>query len=234
MMLRLRQRCYSPDAYLFLAILGLCGMYLVSACALDFMSIRYLVPLWVALPGLLASLAVSRTGGFHWLACLLKPTCLVGMLVACSLGQIGLVAQLGAAHPLEELARQLRQRGIDSLCAETLDAHLLTYFTQQQVQIAEFQPFWSRLSHLPGPRGEGARRYLVRRPSYQGRWTWPGPLPVQAQETLAPTLRAWIGQHPGALLSRVVISEDYEIWTLAAPIPHDYTPTTTALAVKSR
>ena len=85
-------------------------------------------------PGLLAAVAVSPH--CRPLAC----ASVTLLLSAWAAGQVEYFARLGPANPLQNLARELQTRQVDFALAETLDAHLLSYLTQQQPRIGEFEP----------------------------------------------------------------------------------------------
>src|SRR5262249_23013902 len=58
-MLRLKPGPHSPAAVLTLGLLGAPTLYLMGGCTIDFTTIRYLIPLWAILPGLIAAVAVA-------------------------------------------------------------------------------------------------------------------------------------------------------------------------------
>ncbi len=219
-LLRMRGGQYSPRAFLLLSVLGFVGLYLVSGCSLDFTSVRYLVPLWCAIPGILACVVLSDRMRY------LASTCVGVALSVWTVGQLAFFVQLGAPHPLSELANALRTDQIERANAETLDAHLLSYLTRQECRIAEFQPFWSRLGHYSATAPSNEHRYLVRTATTTWSWHWPGPAPVQTQENLLPTIRAWVQQHPGSLVGRRRLTDQYELWTLHEQIPETFSSTT--------
>ncbi|MFH1419086.1 MAG: glycosyltransferase family 39 protein, partial [Planctomycetota bacterium] len=140
-MLSLRARRHPPALLLVLGLCGMMALYVIGSCSFNFTTIRYLVPLWAFLPGLLAAVFVSRKFRF---AARVAPLC---ACIAWGGGQIAMYSQLGRPHPLRALANAVTARGIDPACAEILDAHLLSYLTGQRCRVDEFDPFWPRLTH---------------------------------------------------------------------------------------
>lgn len=221
--LRLRPGPHGPTAFLVLAFCAMLAMYVMGACTFNFTTIRYLVPLWAVVPGLLAATATatSQRRVARWaVGCL---------LVAWTAGQAAFFAQLGPPHPLTRLAGELRalhDRGeLDFALAELLDAHLLTFLTQQAPPIGEFESFWSRLEHLR--RGRDAQRptsYVVHAADidWTRDWTdagWPGRAPPETTRLLWPALKRYSRVHPDDVLSRTVLSDGFELWRTKRAIP---------------
>jgi hypothetical protein len=214
--LRLQAAELGPAAFLILAATGFIGLFLISACAFDFTSVRYLVPLWTVVPGLIAAALVQpRRLQLTRLATAILLTCW-------SVGQLSYFAQLGAAHPLARLAQELTRRGIAFAVAEPYDAHLISYLTRQQVRLAEFLPFWNRLPHFRAGLAAGKPvPYLVHATDWDwtASWNWPGPAPAETRRRLWPQLQAWCATHPDALLSRETLVDGFELWILKTPLP---------------
>ncbi|HKQ50036.1 MAG TPA: hypothetical protein VJZ71_18315 [Phycisphaerae bacterium] len=220
-------------------LLALCfgttlALFLLGGCTHDFNTIRYLIPLWAILPGLLAAIFVASplSGGRRIrfvFAARMAPLCL---LAAWAVGQAAMAAQLGRPHPLRTLSDALVEKKIDHAVAEIFDAHLLSYLTGQRCRVAEFDPFWSRLSHYgeqPPPAaspaaGTGASQtvdYIVRTspiPADSTPWQYPGPPPPETTHPLWPRLCEAMAKDQTLCLLREPLVGGYERIRLAKPL----------------
>jgi hypothetical protein len=218
-LLRLKPGPYSPVAFLMLALAGLLGLYGTSGCVVDFTSIRYLVPLWVIVPGLLGAVVSLRRIRLPSLVSVAV------LLLAWSAGQLAMFAQLGSPHTLSPLARALEERHLKFALAEPLDAHLLSFLTQQRARISEYQSFWPRLAHYRGAIDPQAPiSYVVHATDVDWTcdWTrpgWPGPPPPETARFLWPALKRTLRERPCDVLSRECLPNGYELWVLARPLP---------------
>lgn len=214
----------SPVTLLLLGAGGMLALYVLSACAFDFNSIRYLLPLWAFLPGLLAAL-VSRAQSAD-APDMRRPAglTLAALLVAWTVGQVGLAAQIGRPHPLADVAGQLVARGVPTATAELFDSHYLSYLTGQRCRVAEYAPFWGRLGHYRAT-ADSARpaHYLVDTSGVD--WTIPfsaggylGDPPPETQRSLWPCLRHYLHQHPQAAILRERLPCGYELIALDHPL----------------
>ena len=223
-LLRLRPTNHSPATLLLLGIAVTLGLYLLSGCAVDFTSIRYLVPLWVFVPGLMAAVFVNRR---FPLAAKLAPLC---ACLAWAVGQIAMHGQLGAAHPLHAVADALVAHGIDPAVAETIDAHDLSYLSQQRCRTIEFQPFIQRLGRYASlTKPDAPVNYIVRpneidRSLNWARAGWPGRGPPETLRHLWPRLRRTLIDHPDWLLTRRPLADGYECFRLRHPLPQRSRP----------
>lgn len=218
-LLRLRPTNHSPAVLLLLGAGGTLALYVLGGCTLDFTTIRYLVPLWVFLPGLLAAVFVSRR---FKIAATLAPCCL---LVAWASGQAAMSRQLGAPHPLRQVADLLVARGIDPAVAEPLDAHLLSYLTRQRCRTIEFESFWPRLKHyFPLLKQDAPIDYIVQTADIDRTWDWiqggwPGQTPPETKRFLWPKLRRVLLMHPEQVELREPLADGYERIRLRRPLP---------------
>lgn len=207
---RLTPTRYSPAMFLLIGAAGTVVLFLVSGAAHDFNTIRYLIPLWAFLPGLVAAVVthrhMRRTGRLASVA----------LLGAWALGQLVMHRQLGAPHPLRPVADALMARQTPSAVAEIFDAHVLSYLTRQSCRVAEYEPFWSRLAHYqPAAQSGDVTRYVVLTdgsPAARGQRAWihPGPPPPEVHRTLWPRLEKAIAKAPARLLSRESLASGYE------------------------
>lgn len=215
---RLRPRIYPPTVLLAMAFAVTVGLFVLGGCTMNFTTIRYLVPIWCFVPGLIAAAFVHRSGSRRgWVMAAL-------LFGGWSLGQAGMHAQLGAPHPLRAVAAALQDRGIDRGIAEPLDAHMLSFMTARQTRLTEFESFWIRLPHhrdLLDP--NGPVDYIVE--THQIDWTtawtdmgWPGWPPPQTMRFLWPKLRRELAVDPTLLLSRQRLAPGYELFRLRRPL----------------
>jgi len=218
-LLRLMCGPHSPAAFLMLAFSCLLALYITSGCTVDFTSIRYLVPLWVILPGLLA--AVVSVDRFRRRAMV----CSLTLFAAWTVGQVAFYSQLGSPHPLTRLGKTLKDRDVRVALAEPLDAHLLSFITQQESRIGEFQSFWPRLaSYRENLNASAPTAYIVHASDTD--WTrdwarpgWPGPAPPETSRFLWPMLKSTLAESPEEILERHTLTDGYELWLLAHPLP---------------
>lgn len=210
-LLRLRPDCHSPVILLLGGVACGVGLYLLGGCTLDFTTIRYLIPLWAFVPGLLAAVFVSSRSR---LAGRVVPILMCG---AWALGQFAMNSQLGAEHPLRAVATQLTERGVDPVVAEPLDAHLLSYLTQQKCRTIEFESFWPRLGRYhPLLEKEAPADYVVHTAELDRTWDWirggwPGEAPPETRRFLWPKLRRVVRDDPARVVSRTPLPDGYEL-----------------------
>jgi hypothetical protein len=219
-LLRLRAKSYSPAMFLLIGGAGTVLLYLLGGCVVNFTSIRYLLPMWVFVPGLLASTVcrfdsprLNRLAAFApWIA-----------IFGWTVGQAGMYTSLGRPHPLHTVADRLVEKKVERATAELLDAHLLTYMTGQACKVAEYEPFWPRLMHVSPPIKSGPATYLVNtreldRENDWRRGAFPGKSPPETKRILWPRLRRQIERHPETLVSREALADGFELITLTAPL----------------
>ncbi|HWL92105.1 MAG TPA: hypothetical protein VNT79_01100, partial [Phycisphaerae bacterium] len=232
-LLSLRPIPSSPILLLLIAFACATGLYVLGGCTLDFTTIRYLVPLWALIPGLLAAVFVNQR---FRLAATLIPICLC---VAWAVGQFAMHRQLGAPHPLRAVSNELVASNIQVAVAEPLDAHLLSYLTRQRCRTIEFESFWPRLTkYHPLIKASAPMDYLVQTAEVDRTWDWinggwPGASPPETQRFLWPKLRRFMQDHPDTVLSRTPLPGGYERIRLSRPLP-DRTIAATLPRVKSR
>ncbi len=219
---------HGPALLLMLGTAATIGLYLLGGCALDFTTIRYLVPIWVFIPGLLAAVFISRQSR---VAARLAPCVLI---LAWGVGQLAMAQQLGARHPLGALSDELKARHVSVAVAEPLDAHLLSYLTQQQCKVVEFESFWPRLAHyFPLLEANAPMNYIVQTTELDREWDWinggwPGASPPETKRFLWPRLRSAINRQPELLLDRTPLCDGYELIRLQRPLADRNIPATLA------
>ncbi len=194
----------SPTRPTVLAMIGLgcsVGLYLLQTSSLDGSSIRYLLPAWLFLPGLLASALlawpkIARAGA-------------VGLLVGVwTLGQATLVAEMGRPIAERRLADRLDAEGVRGIVASGAVVQVVANLSRGRVGGIEFRSYWPRLG----------RRYI-------NRFDPRGPIVcVVDVDKSSPS-----GDEPGALVRQLVASrperarlvaevEHYQVWRLDLPL----------------
>jgi hypothetical protein len=114
------------------------GLYLVQASSLDGSSIRYLLPAWIFLPGLLASglLACRKWARATALACLLGVWCV---------GQVNLFAEMGSPNPERKLAERLEAEGVRVIVANGALVQVIADLSAGRVGGLEYRSHWPRI-----------------------------------------------------------------------------------------
>jgi hypothetical protein len=137
-----RLRGQEPTPPTVLALLGLAvaaGLYLLQATSPNASSIRYLVPTWIFLPGLLAAGWRALPGPGRWTMGLL-------LLVPWAGAQANLWADLDRVFPLRPLADALDRSGVPGIVAETPIALMVANLTHGRVGALEYRARWPRLN----------------------------------------------------------------------------------------
>lgn len=227
-MFRLEPTLHSPQMLLAGASAITIILYVLGGCTMNFSTIRYLVPLWAFLPGMLMS--IWRCRRMAWVG----PVTACCLAVAWGTGQAAMQRQLGNPHPLDDLAKAITAKGITAAVAEPLDAHLLSYLTNRKVHVAEFESFWMRLPHyqqdIPA---DQPVNYIAetRHVDWTASWTdagWPGATPPETTRFLWPRLRSEIDRYPDRVLLREPLPGGYELIRLSRPLSRPGKPSHTA------
>lgn len=215
-LMRLRAGLYSPTILLILGATATIALYLLSGAAHDFNTIRYLIPLWAFVPGLLAAVAVSQRFKLVAIA-----TC-SSFVAGWAFGQFAMYQQLGNPHPLRAVADELVARNVDPAVAEIFDAHLLSYMTGQKCRLAEFDPFWSRLSHYQKSVSQDEPvTYVVPTAAAtfgHDNWIHPGPLPPELSHALPRRIDRVVAADPDLILGSDPLPGGYKLVVLARPL----------------
>ncbi len=218
-LLRMEPSVHRPVALLALGALGCVGLYLFGGCSFNFTTIRYWLPIWVFLPGILACVFIN-----HRLP-LAGRSSVATLCAAWLVGQAALHQQVGAPHPMQRVADSLVEQGVKQVWAEPLDAHVLAYLTGQRCRVGEYRAFWARLDHLFQPNSalEGPTRYLVRPDEPDLEWDWihggfPGWSPPETKRKLWPDLRRRVALKPSEVVTAQSLPDGYHLCTLARPL----------------
>jgi hypothetical protein len=100
--------------------------------------VRYLVPTWLFVPGLLAAALRGLPRPARWAAGLL-------LLVPWATAEASLWADIDRPAPLRPLAQSLERRGVRGIVAETPVALMVANLTSGRVGALEFGARWPRL-----------------------------------------------------------------------------------------
>ena len=132
-----RSRPATPIMLATLGVVMACALYLVQATSPDGSSTRYLIPIWVFLPGLLAASITRMVKG---------RALFVAMLVAAwSAAQFNLWCDIDRRHPLRSLSEALDRENARVILTPQHIGLIVSELTQQRVGFLEYQPFWARV-----------------------------------------------------------------------------------------
>jgi hypothetical protein len=128
-----------PSVLMLLGLVVTLGLYVLQATSPNASSVRYLIPAWIFIPGLLATAlrTLPRPGG--WAAGLL-------LLLPWATAQASFWADIDRPSPLRPLADALEERGIQGIVAETPIALMVANLTGGRVGALEYGSHWPRLS----------------------------------------------------------------------------------------
>jgi hypothetical protein len=135
----------SPAALAVMFLAVAVGLYLLQGSSPNASSVRYLVPVWVALPGVLAVGVRSLPVAWGWLAG-------AWLVVPWGAAQWEVWEELDRPAPTRLVASVLERRGVTGVVAPTPLALTVANLTHGRVGAMEYQALWPRLS----------RRYVKR------------------------------------------------------------------------
>ncbi|HEV3121243.1 MAG TPA: hypothetical protein VGY53_05050, partial [Isosphaeraceae bacterium] len=131
----------TPPTVLALAGLVCCfTLYLLQATSPNSTSIRYLLPAWIFLPGLLAQ------GLLIWP----RPARIAAAVMLLTLwaaSQVLLWVDMDRPSPMRSVARELEQRGVHGFVAATPLVLILSDISQGRLGGREYHSYWPRVSH---------------------------------------------------------------------------------------
>jgi hypothetical protein len=139
-----------PPVLSMMVLLVATILYILQATSVNASSVRYLFPVWIVLPGLLACSLRSLGRSCSWLAGAF-------LLGSWTVAQANLWAEMGRPAPLRPLATALEQRGVQGIVAETPVALMVANLTQGRVGALEYHAKWSRLHHRYRQRFEAGK-----------------------------------------------------------------------------
>lgn len=136
-------RGQEPTRATILALVGLAVaalLYTLQATSPDSSSIRYLAPVWIFIPGLLASALRHLSRPLRFAAAIM-------LLVPWTAAQVNLWREIDRPSPLRPLAIELERRGIVGIVADTPVALMVANLTHGEVGALEFHSKWPRLGN---------------------------------------------------------------------------------------
>lgn len=219
---RLAPDTQCPVTLLFMGLGIGVALFLLGGASHDFNTIRYLIPLWAFVPGLVAA-AVGQA--FHRRA---ARSAVVAVCLAWSIGQFEMFRMIGRPHPLRPVADALVEKRINPAVADIFDAHILSFLTGQRCRVAEFDPFWSRLAHYRPLVEIGPVNYLVppRRiapgasaSSAVTEWRYPGPPPPESSHPIRRKIDEARRRDPTLVTLAEPLPCGYERVRLRSPLP---------------
>jgi hypothetical protein len=191
----------------FLAVTA--GLYLLQGTSPNASSIRYLVPVWVALPGLLACGlgALPR-----------RARVLAGLLVFVPWGaaQFGVWSDLDRSSPARPLAVELTHRGISGVVAPTPVALIVANLTHGAVGAVEYQAIWPRLGDRYRDRFP-ADRPLTCIVDRRFPWAIRGEGGWAPEQDFGRHLRGLSTRHPGRVKPAWTVGS-FEVWEVDLPL----------------
>lgn len=200
----LRGEDVAPPTGVAISYLGIClGLFLLQGTSPNGSSVRYLVPVWVVLPGLIAS-------GLRALPRRVATLAMLGLIVPWTVGQVSLWNDLDRRASARPLADKLMSRGTTAIVAPTPVALIVANLSHGSVGAAEFRPIWPRLGERYSSRftPDRALTCVVDR---RFPWKINGEGGWAPEQDLRAYLLALTARHPG----RVVLREEigpFEIW----------------------
>jgi hypothetical protein len=194
----------APAPPTVLALIGLCvslGLYLLQATSANSTSIRYLLPLWIFLPGLLAHGLLAWPRRARWTAAAL----LLGLWTA---AQAQMWLDIDHPSSLRVVAQELDRRGVTGFVASAHLVLLVADLTQARIAGAEYHSYWPRLHNRYADRFHAGQPIICVNDLEYGR----PPL-----EDLGLRLRELAARHPGRV-QRLWRHGQYEIWEADVPM----------------
>ncbi len=113
-------------------------LYLLQGTSPNASSVRYLLPVWIALPGLFAC-------GLHALPPRIRPFAVSGLLVPWALAHLLIASDLDRPSPARPLVEVLTRHGVTGIVAPTPVALIVANLSHGHIGASEYQPIWPRL-----------------------------------------------------------------------------------------
>ena len=113
-------------------------LYLLQGSSPNASSVRYLLPVWIALPGLFAC-------GLQALPRRVRPFAVSSLLVPWATAHLLIASDLNRPSPTRPLVEVLTRRGVTGIVAPTPVALIVTNLSHGQIGASEYQPIWPRL-----------------------------------------------------------------------------------------
>lgn len=197
----------------FLAVAS--GLYLLQGTSPNASSVRYLIPAWVVLPGLLAS-------GIRALPRKVRAPVSLALVVPWVTAQGLIWRDLDRPSPARLLAVALAGRGVRAVVAPTPVALVVANLTHGAVGAAEYQPIWPRLGdryHARFAAGETITCVVDR----EYPWAVRGEGAWAPEQDFGRHLRGLSRRHPGRVKEAGSVGS-FEVWEVNLPLPEILAP----------
>ena len=199
----------APTVLALLVLAVAATLYVLQATSPNASSVRYLIPVWIVLPGLLARALRSLRRPYRAIAAL-------ALVVPWGLAQVNLWAEIDRPASLGPLARELDRRGIKGIVAETPVALMVANLSHGRVGAMEYRSRWPRLND------RYRRRFVVGEPVacvVDLQLTWhPGEDESGSLLTnLSQGLNELASRHPKKV-RRAWRIDHFEVWEVDLPI----------------
>jgi hypothetical protein len=200
----------SPATVLALLGLGVTAiLYILQATSPNSSSVRYLVPAWIFVPGVLAAAirALPRPG--RWAGALL-------LLVPWTAAQANLWADLDRPCPFRSLADALDRRGVRAIVADTPTALMVANLTQGRVGALEYHSRWPRLGDRYASRFRAGRPITCVSDRTLS-WSSAGDLEGTQEKPVGDWLIELARRHPGRIRTAWTI-DHFDVWEADLPL----------------
>lgn len=199
----------SPERLCLLFLAAAASLYLLQGTSPNTSSVRYLVPVWAVLPGLLASGILGLPRGWRSGAVAL-------LVVAWGTVQASVLADIDRKAPAHRLADELDRRGVRAIVAQTPVAIVVANLTHGKVGAVEFRPYWPRL----GNRYRG--RFVPGQPvvcvtDRRFPWAVRGQVAWSPDQDLARVLGDLAARNPGKV-RRLDSVDGFDVWEADLPL----------------
>jgi hypothetical protein len=191
----------SPTILAFTGLTCSFALYLLQATSPNSTSIRYLMPVWIFLPGLIAQGLLIWTPLVRWVGG-------VALLGVWSLAQVQLWAEMDRPSPFRPVAQELEARGVKGFVAATPIVLILADLTAGRLGGLEYHSFWPRVMNRYADRFPPGEPIVCVNDLKYGR------PPI---EDIGRRLHGLAGRHPYRV-NRVWQEGQYEIWIADVPM----------------
>jgi hypothetical protein len=184
-------------------------LFMLQGTSPNASSIRYLVPVWVVVPGLLACGLRSLPGSR-------AVACGILLIVPWLVAQASLWSDLDRPSPVRALAAELENRGVRAVVTSTPVALIVANLSHGAVGATEYQAIWPRLGDRYRDRfGAGIPVTCVVDLRYP--WASPGEDGWPVEQDLGRHLRGLSARNPGKLAKAWRLGS-FEVWEVDLPL----------------
>ncbi|MGC8639440.1 MAG: hypothetical protein ACP5XB_06130 [Isosphaeraceae bacterium] len=199
-----------PVALTLLYLTAALGLYLLQGTCPDSSSVRYLVSVWVALPGLLAVGILALPARRAWPVAAL-------LVIPWGLAQWSLLADMDRDCPVRPLADELERRGCRVVVTTTPQALIVANLSHGNVGAVEYRPIWNRLGkRYLGRLTAGSPVLCVTDRLFP--WAFGGRDKWDQDQDLEKHLRGLARRHPGHVRHAGTVAT-FDLWEVDLPLP---------------